>query len=392
MYSISVPPREIEAQPDRHPDSKHPVTPDRELKLVGTSQRKHQTEAAQEVQPEAADLLAAKILHLHAVAEDVESKEPNPIDKCEEPALDVPGILWRPKEDNGPTAPTPEYFSLSEDDRISSGALRNGPSFKALLISSLLIVAAGTSAIAVSMTDLLTDRGDGTRTVETQSITPEPTIESLIAESDAGASGSQNGAGSATNGAGGEQETAKAKAKAQIRKVLAGRDPATPAPANREATVAETPQSSQADKIQSRVAPRQVAGLAPATSKPSDAEAAPPRPEQNTPRLVDSTAGQPADAEPELMPSAPSTRAAPEAGEISAAPEQSEALSADPSFPTTGLVTTAVNMRRTADNDGEVIAVVPENTEIRFNECGPWWCNILYEDQSGFISEKYLQR
>ncbi|MFC6656081.1 SH3 domain-containing protein [Roseibium salinum] len=250
---------------------------------------------------------------------------------------------------------------------MSSGSLRNGPSFKALLISSLLIVAAGSGALAVSMTGLLQDRGDGSRTVETLSITAEPTIESLIAGSD----GVSSGGSTAGETAAGEIDTAKAQAKAQIRKVFAARDPNASASVNQAAAVADTAQDPSPDKIQARVEPRQ-AGEAGNTL---------------------SEAGATGSA---LAQTGQTGAAVPAAGEISTASEQSETgietLPGDPAYTNTGLVSVAVNLRQTADNDSEVLTVVPENSEVRFSECGPWWCNISYEGQSGFISQKYLQR
>jgi len=101
-------------------------------------------------------------------------------------------------------------------------------------------------------------------------------------------------------------------------------------------------------------------------------------------------------AEPAVAPQADTApAAAPESASEPAAPTQvatiDNARTAEPQAALrTVPVTTHVNMRATADNDGAVVAVVPAGKDVGVVECKQW-CEVTYNDQQGFIHKRFLK-
>lgn len=57
-----------------------------------------------------------------------------------------------------------------------------------------------------------------------------------------------------------------------------------------------------------------------------------------------------------------------------------------------GRITSAVNMRRSAQNGSAVLTVVPTGASITVNSCDKWWCSITFESQTGYVARRFVDR
>lgn len=86
-------------------------------------------------------------------------------------------------------------------------------------------------------------------------------------------------------------------------------------------------------------------------------------------------------AEPRAIATAPAARGAAPAARASTEPAE-----VTRSVP----VTAHVNMRASADNNAAVVAVVPEGKNVDVVEC-KGWCEVVYNDQRGFVHKRFLK-
>ena len=59
---------------------------------------------------------------------------------------------------------------------------------------------------------------------------------------------------------------------------------------------------------------------------------------------------------------------------------------------TKGTITASVNLRATGTKNGKIIGVVPEGSEVSFNDCGKWWCEVVHDGKTGFVGQKFVDR
>ncbi|WP_208993128.1 SH3 domain-containing protein [Roseibium sp. TrichSKD4] len=57
-----------------------------------------------------------------------------------------------------------------------------------------------------------------------------------------------------------------------------------------------------------------------------------------------------------------------------------------------GRITSAVNMRRSAQNGSTVLAVVPTGANVTVNSCDKWWCSITFESKTGYVARRFVDR
>ncbi|GAB4512667.1 MAG: hypothetical protein Tsb0019_09500 [Roseibium sp.] len=296
----------------------------------------------------------------------------------EEPAFEMPGVLTR-----GPSAaPAATFASKNLSAKLERGGSRTdsrkGPRFRTLPASSVLagavLAVAAIGAAAYFMTGSRSGP-DSARTVETSSIETVPTIESLIAaETSAPAVATQDG----------PSPSQIATAKDRIRDAFAS--------AGRLSEAPEDPSGPAAGpKTQARLAPVPGAGSPDLTAQPTTiAAVSTGAVAATTPRSVVTRPFKPKLAAPtESLPGRPDGS---EAETSAALAPDVPAATASPDFANTGKTTAAVNLRKTGDRNGAVVAVIPAGTELRYSECGTWWCNVIYDGQPGFIGQSYLLR
>lgn len=62
------------------------------------------------------------------------------------------------------------------------------------------------------------------------------------------------------------------------------------------------------------------------------------------------------------------------------------------SHPYFGVTTVDVNLRESDDNGAEILMVLPQGTEVRFSECGQWWCSVTHEGLTGYVGQRFIAR
>ncbi|MHA7773146.1 SH3 domain-containing protein [Roseibium sp. M-1] len=340
--------------------------------------------------------LAARILQMHAASGDLQqgqTRKPQLIGTSEDSAFDMPGVLQRPAPVRRTTGLQPEPVPVPKSAARVSARLRNGPSFGALVASTLLIVAVGSGAVFFGLTDLLTGKSEDGRTVTTQLIETEPTIASLIEDSQSDTPGS-NGLASAPE-ASAEQVTL---AKDRIRQAFSARSLPSEAPVDLAKPLSNTATVDDS-KIQARLAPAQPL---PVTVRADASQIASP-PQTSADVLPGALEGAPVrtglepNAELPVMdeeataPRPASVDATPVAEETAEAPEAQVLTASAVDFPNAGKITAAVNLRQSGEKDASVLAVIPAGSDVRFSECGTWWCEVAFGDKKGFVGKNYVK-
>ncbi|WP_422375998.1 SH3 domain-containing protein [Roseibium sp.] len=384
MYFVSVPAAACDDQPGSPPDNASKNTSKTDLRLVETpAPFAAGPLATTETDPSA---LAARILQLHATSETFERRNRRPpklVGDSEETAFDIPGVLKRDdtSSENVKLAPSP----VPQPDTFEvSVSARSGPSFKALLASTVLAVSAVGSAVFLLIPTSPAPVADS-RNVETQVIATEPTIESLI-DADRSAIAVDKPTQSDA-----PSQAEITRAKNRIRDAFA----ASGTVSDTTATLASSQQRNQVADIgkeQSRLR----------TSGPDQQGTVSPHVPSSLPRLASTDASTialpayavaaqndvPAIAEPPKF----------ETGTLPAAETLTEPVTSPQTdtqiegYPNTGTIQASVNLRQSDDKDGVILTTIPAGTEVRYDSCGTWWCGVSYEGQTGFVGQKFLQR
>ncbi len=283
--------------------------------------------------------LAARILQLNT---DFETKMPlrpkKPALKgSDETPLDMPEVLTADPMDDW--APRPRRRRVSR-----ALPVQYGPSFKTLAVSTVLLALAGTGAIALGLPDLMVGSDPDVVQVETQTITAVP-------------KGDLTSPISNTPSTGATRETRKTFTKAQdrIHQAFAetGINANTPTDelANRAMASLDQRAISRSVVNSETTAARQV-------SASGSTETASRSPLKSEPRQA---AGTPL------------------------APPVSNGE-------TTGTITASVNLRATGTKNGKIIGILPEGSEVSFNDCGKWWCEVVHDGKTGFVGQKFVDR
>ena len=333
--------------------------------------------------------LAAKILQMHATANDLKptaSRRPTLTDAPEETAFDMPGVLRAPVRGSRTNGLPPKEVPAPAAVLKAADNFRQGPSFTTLLLSTLLIVGIGTGAVLLSLSDLLAGKTPDSRSVQTQQIDTEPTIESLIAGAEPEFQGRTDL--TATPTASAEQMKS---AKDRIREVFASRSVASPTPEDHSNPLGHDTNRVADDKIQSRLAPVQPAPdkIDVQGTRGADTMVA---------SAADGLTATDASPVPDLAPLEADTAAATTPAPASAAaPAPAPALApaedsaAGTAFPLAGTIRSSVNLREAQTKDATVLAVIPAGAKVRFNECGNWWCGVEYDGKTGYVGQSYLE-
>ncbi|WP_269582526.1 SH3 domain-containing protein [Roseibium sp. Sym1] len=388
MYFVSAPAAACEDFAGIHSDNAPKKIKKTDLKLVPNIQG---SQAAKVDGPVAtSDTLAAKILEMHAASSSPEQaacRPPKLKGVSDDPAFEMPGVLKRPEKKITASSLRPDPVPQPVTGRPVFGGLRKHPGFKILLVGTLLVLSAGGLAAFYSPGAPI---GDGERTVPTERIAAEPTIESLIAGS---TPSGQKAAGTLDSGTPTAEQIARAKDRIRNAFQESGRS----ADLNTDPTLplSTPPARDQDGKVQARLttpaadpsrtaSPHTPRGSQRVTSdRAALAIAASAAAASNRPgsAAVATTTLQTAEEQP-----VPPLHNASEAAGLPGTPASSEA------YPNTGRTTAAVNFRRTEDKNAEVLGTIPAGTEVSFDSCGTWWCGVVHEGRKGFVGQKYLER
>jgi len=381
MYFVSVPAAACDDQTGDIPDNAPPKSQKADLKLVAPSKA-----SAVETEPPEPDpsSLAARILQMHATAEPEEKpgcRPPRFVGDQDDTSFEVPGVLKRgaspPRKPGLDPEPVPPPVTAPPGPSAGTG-----PSFKAMLISTIFALSAAGAAVMVFWPSSSETPADN-RQVATELISAEPTIEGLI-DADATANRTANAQNSS-----GPSSDQIAAAKQRIRLAFADSGRGISSAAS-QAAVASAP-ARDADKVQARLAPVP-SGPAPTLSPHQPA----PFPQVASTRATAfaipalSATGQTAQTTLTLAPEEQQPGAA---ASLEGEPARSEPVIAqDPDYPNSGKILASVNLRQSEDKDGQILTTIPAGTEVSFDTCGTWWCGVSFEGQKGFVGQKFLER
>ena len=413
MYPVSAPANACDSHETQDNEKQHPKPATCELKLVYGPQSERDFQKT--LRSIDASELAAKILQLHAAADEkaaAEGKRPKMIDDQSDELFEMPNVLQKTgtadKSADVETVPEIQVDSSSaQSDRSSSG-----PSFKFLVLTTLMIGVAGGAALAFGVPQMLGASDDSSRAVQTEVITTDPSLEAPSVASTSGNQASPQSQSAPVSADRGPVATPAeiAKAKERIQRAFAvGGTTALTQAATTQAALTEAAQTRAAlaepvrnmgstmppavtatDTVRevSNASDPEISRAVTQTVYPLVASAAPSVPVPEISSAPPAATNSPAEGnlvEPEARVTAVSNAPAlPVPGDNSAITSQA--------FPNEGKTTAAVNFRLTEDKDGTIIAVIPKNTEVSYNECGIWWCGVQYEGQTGFVGKNFLNR
>ncbi len=393
MYAVSAPAKTCDLQSDFRPDNANRPGPDNGSDPAAAIFP--QEEPPNEIRAMEGSELAAKILQLHAAAEEsatAESRSPKLVVDPDDADLDIPGVLRRPRVNFSPPLEAPRP-ALDRVRQAAAGTFRQGPSLRTLVAGTVLVTVCGVAAIAVGMPGLLLNGDDASLQVETQRIVAEPTIGSLI-DANIAIQGEQlSGALKPALPFVAEADPAQiANAKERIREAFAQREFSSSA----RLTTAFPRQDAAGHvrKAQFRLeTPTTRSPLRP-QEQPSAIAIAATSPEAHSvssPVLPGPSSSGAERAVGDLrLPSEAASSEGTTSPSIQTA--EASALPSEEAFPNRARTLASVNLRQDAEKDAPVTAVIAAGTEIRFNECGVWWCGVSYKGQTGYVGQKYLDR
>ncbi len=404
MYAVSAPAKSCDSQSDIGPDNAN--LPHSQKDLMSAGDLCSGAEPSNEIRAIEGSELAAKILQLHAASQEIETayhkarsgnRRPRLVEQPEDAELDMPGVFNRPLRRN--------HFERQKETvprrfrEAAIATIRGGPSFRTLVLGTAMLVLCGGVAVAVSLSGLLTGTDDGSRPVETRLIKTEPTIESLIDASSTELAGAKKEPlQPAVAQLGGVSAQKIANAKDRIRKAFALRGISTSHESGQFQSHLSQDNTTE-DKIQARLeAPlsgsraalkHRAADTPPAlayagsTDKRIDlrlsgsvrgdtaAKTGASKTGNETPAIVTDMVNAPGKSQPVAPAALPSETS---------------------NYPYTGKVLASVNFRQDADKDASVLGIIQAGTEVRFDQCGTWWCGVIHDGQTGFIGQKFLER
>jgi hypothetical protein len=374
MYFVPAPVAACEDFPERPSETagKTGAQTRTGLKLVSGARTE---ETPGPAKPDAATL-AARILQLHTASQASAVRPPRLVGAAEdqeEPDFKIPGVLTRASGEAAASKLAPQDPPRQPEQDTNSATARKGSGVRLLLAGvALAVLATGGAVYYIAEARPLPE--NGFRTVETRSIETVPAIESPIAaetSTDTGAPADE------------PSPSQIAAAKDRIRDAFAS--------AGRLSAPQDGgPQTARQTKTQARLASPPVAEAA---DRPAHPVAAAPAaavsglaPETIGNRAVPAKSAGTAGGRPDLPGGAEArTPASPDPDLPAPAPE-------DPAFANTGKTSAAVNLRQAGDSKSAVVTVVPAGADVRYSDCGPWWCSVSYEGRKGFIGQSYLQR
>ncbi|POF29025.1 SH3 domain-containing protein [Roseibium marinum] len=393
MYSFSAPATACDPFPDNSADTANLPATKSDLRLVEI--RKPATDGPQADEGSSPHGLAEKILQMHAMADGPdpeETRRPKLVSSEKEAALEIPRVFQRTNKSDTPPELDHVTAGSAKSGHPSSEPVRHGPGFRALIASTLVIIACGGGALALAMTGLLGNSESSSKEIAAQLTAAETTIERLIEEA-APDPGSSTPDLAATELAGTADANGLqiARAKDKLREAFAAQGLTAATPLNSATAVDTNAAGSPEGKIQARLDLRQIS--VPAAAAESATQDLPVLAAPANAVPVNSAQTSASEAGPAVgATQAMSVQEVSEADGNAAAAVTGETRNADPSFPNSGKIAAAVNLRQSADKNAEILAVIPAGADVRFGDCGAWWCGIQFEGQTGYVGQKFLEK
>ncbi|WP_420336826.1 SH3 domain-containing protein [Roseibium sp.] len=391
MYPVTAPAKSCAMPKDRPEYSGKPIQARRDFKVVRSAHSSAEfRKSLRKIDP---GELASKILQLHAAADDVDDtglQKPSLAAGSNDGPFEMPGVLR--KADHAEKIADVVNRSAQKKPRsqASSGRRFSTPRFRTLAAGTLLVGLAGGAALALGLPDMMIADAPATRPVSTELIVTEPPLAAAavttLADTVPVISNHESaGIAKPFNTATPQQI---AEAKDRLRLAFASGNTGIPhmSQDNSDRAVAPVYPQVSADQPATTEAVTNTAGPvanpAPGWSTPAYARRASIDPQSPRP-LTQENEAVAANNSPDAVLITAATGSAP----VEAAPEQG--LGA---YPNTGKTTASVNMRISEKKNSEIVAVIPGNTTVSFNECGKWWCGVEYEGKTGFVGQRFVNR
>lgn len=388
MYSVTAPAKSCAIPTDRSDGTGKSVQARRDFKVIGGSDSSAEfRKSLRKIDP---GELASKILQLHAAArtpDDPGLEKPSITAETSDSPFEIPGVLR--KSDDAEKIADVVNRSAQKKQRPQQrpGKL---PRFRTLAAGVLFAGLAGGAALALGLPDMMIADEPAPRDVSTELIVTQPPV-STTAETPIADGGSvinspeSSGAADTFNTATPQQI---AEAKDRLRAAFASGNTGqfqTSASAGDGSGAPIYPQAPSDPPAIAEAGPSSavvVSNLAAGLSTPAYARHAPAetRSENTVPPDNEAVAAN-------NSPVAVLKAAAVGPATVEAEPEQG--ISA---YPNSGETTAAVNMRLSEKRNSEIIAVIPGNTTVSFNECGRWWCGVEYDGKTGFVGQRFVNR
>lgn len=388
MYSVTAPAKSCAIPPDRSDNTRRPLQAKRDFKVVGSA---HSSAAFRkslsEIDP---GELASKILQLHAASketEDTDQQKPNMTAATHDAPFEIPGVLRKTADDEKIADVVNRSARKKQRKQHRPAKL---PRFRTLTAGVLFAGLAGGAALALGLPDMLIADDPATRPVSTERIVTEPpvasTAETTMTDGVSAISNPESAAATDPFNTATPQQIAEAKDRLRLAFASGNTGQSqTSASAGDGSGAPVYPQAPSDPSVLADAAPATavvVSTLAAGLSTPAYARQAPAetRSENTVPPDNEAVAAN-------NSPDAVLNAAAAVPAVVEAEPAQD--ISA---YPHSGTTTAAVNMRLSEKRNSEIIAVIPSNTAISFNECGKWWCGVEYGGKTGFVGQKFVNR
>lgn len=403
MYPVTAPAKSCASQPDPSERTGKELSARREFKVIsGAHSNGEFRKSLRKIDP---GELASKILQLHAAADRTDPGDAQKPDMAAEPhdvPFEIPGVL-RKTDDAEKIADVVKRSAAKNPDTLHSAGNRSAKlRVRPLVAAALLVALAGGAALALGLPDMMTADEPETRPVATQLIVTDPPPVSAIQRPETETAASTGAPERAANTGPFNTATPEqiAEAKNRLRLAFAsGNTGASPAPATAPAGAA-APVYPQATPTQAATtAPLQDASLP--VSGPSAGLTTPPYAVTVTSANQSGQAGTSTTAsasvsavisESEAIAANNSPAAVVSAAEAGTAPVETAPAQDVGAYANSGKTTASVNLRLSEKKNSEIIAVIPANTTVSFNECGKWWCGVEYDGQTGFVGQRFVER
>ncbi|MEL7527507.1 MAG: hypothetical protein AAFN16_17140 [Pseudomonadota bacterium] len=388
MYSVTAPAKSCAIPTDRSDTTGKPVQARRDFKVIGGAHSSAEfRKSLRKIDP---GELASKILQLHAAAPEPDEtgpEKPSMTAGTSDSPFEIPGVLR--KSDDAEKIADVVNRSAQKKQRKQHRPAKL-PRFRTLAAGVLFAGLAGGAALALGLPDMLIADEPATRPVSTERIVAEPpvasTAETTMTDGVSAISNPESAAATDPFNTATPQQIAEAKDRLRLAFASGNTgQPQTTASAGDGSGAPVYPQAPSDPSVLADAAPTTavaVSTVAAGLSTPAYARQAPAetRSENTVPPDNDAVAAN-------NSPDAVLNAAAAVPAVVEAEPAQD--ISA---YPHSGTTTAAVNMRFSEKRNSEIIAVIPSNTTVSFNECGKWWCGVEYDGKTGFVGQRFVNR
>ena len=391
MYPVTAPANSCAIPSDRHESTGKQIQAKRDFKVIG--QEHSNAEFRRSLRKIDPGKLASKILQLHAAAhqtDDTSPEKPSLADDPNDGPFEIPGVL-RKTDDREEIS---DVVSRSAKKNLRTQPLKgrqlSGRRFRTLIAGTLLVGVAGGAALALGLPDMMLADEPATRPVSTELIVAEPPLVAAavptVSVGGSPLSGQESAATAQPFNPATPQQIAEAKDRLRlafasgntgISQTLASAGAVSAAPVYPQAAPDQAAIADAASNAAVLVSSPSAGLTIPAYVRPATADTQSERPVARVDEAV--AANNSPDAVLNATAASPSAIEAEPAQDISA-------------FPNSGKTTAAVNMRLSEKRNSEIIAVIPGNTTVSFNECGKWWCGVEYDGKTGFVGQRFVNR